>query len=229
MEKEKINDVIFDALFEQAVIDNFYDRYNSLPSSSELSKEYTFSDRHEKRMKALFARERRKERTQKFMLVSKKVAAVFLILVTMFFGALMLNPNVRATVVETIITWHREFVKFISPHVDTEGTSMVPTYVPEGFVEAFFEELNLSTLIIYINEDGESILFESNPAEGSLLIDSENAIYDITKINNITYHILHSSAGRENSIIWDSNGWRYFLRSDIDVETLLEMALSQEK
>ena len=88
---------------------------------------------------------------------------------------------------------------------------------------------NSSSLLIYLNEESESILFESNPAEGSLLIDSENAIYDITVINNITYHILHSSAGRENSIIWDSTGWRYFLRSDIDVETLLEMALSLEK
>ena len=48
-------DEIFDAMFRQAVIDNFYEEYNALPPIEELREKYTFSERHEKRMNELFA------------------------------------------------------------------------------------------------------------------------------------------------------------------------------
>jgi len=81
-------DSIFDALFAQAVIDNFYEEYSSLPSLGEMSGEYTFSKKHEKRMKALFVGEVRKERIGTFIKVSRKIAAAFLIIL-MITGALM--------------------------------------------------------------------------------------------------------------------------------------------
>jgi len=49
------DDNIFEELFRQAVIDNFYECYNSLPPLEEISEMYTFSERHEKRMNELFA------------------------------------------------------------------------------------------------------------------------------------------------------------------------------
>jgi len=159
MDEQMHADSIFDALFGQAVIDNFYEEYNLLPSLGEISKDYTFSENHEKRMKALFVNEVRKERIGTFMKVSRKIAAVFLIIFILMVGALMFNPNVRAAIAETIISWHREFVKFISPDVEAEGSSKVPTYVPEGFLEAHFETVNDSTLILYISKDGKTILF----------------------------------------------------------------------
>ena len=55
MSEMLLNDEIFDTMFRQAVIDNFYEYYNSLPPLEEISEMYTFSDRHEKRMNELFA------------------------------------------------------------------------------------------------------------------------------------------------------------------------------
>ena len=49
-----LSEDIFDAMFRQAVIDNFYEYYNSLPPLEEISEMYTFSERHEKRMNELF-------------------------------------------------------------------------------------------------------------------------------------------------------------------------------
>jgi len=227
MEDKQLNDSIFDALFVQAVIDNFYEEYNALPPLEELSKEYTFSEKHEKRMKALFARDERKKRYKKFVYLGRKVAAVFLILFTMFVGALMFNPDVRAAVAETIISWHREFVKIISPDAEAEGYSMIPTYVPEGFEEVYTETVNYSTLILYMNADGESILFEVNEAAMTLYVDNENSDYEVRNYEEIEYHILISLYYEgENSITWDIDGWRYFIRSSIDVEILFKIALS---
>ena len=229
MDEKQLNDSFFDALFGQAVIDNFYEEYNALPPLEELAKEYTFSEKHEKRMKILFIHEERIERYKKFILVSKKIAAVFIILFTMLIGALVFNPEVRAAVTDTITSWYSEFVKFVSPDVEVEGYNMVPTYIPVGFKEDFSDIINDSILILYSNDNGEVIHFEANRATYSVYIDSEDTYYEERIANKITYNMWSTLIeGRGNSIVWDINGWRYFLRSSIDVETLYKIALSLE-
>ena len=230
MNENKQSDNLVDAYIGQAVIDNFYEEYNSLPSLEELSKEYTFSEKHERRMKALFVKEERKEYFKKTVHIGRKVAAIFLIFIAVFAGMLMINPNVRATVVETIITWQREFVKFLSSNAEVEGSSMMPTYIPTGFREGFYEFVDGSTVILYLNEKGETILFQSLKAEGTLYVDNEDAVYDVLNIDGVSYNILKAlETGVENTIIWEIQGWRYIIRSTIDIESLQEMALSLEQ
>jgi len=229
MDKKHISESIFDALLGQAVVDNFYEDYNALPSLTELSKEYTFSEKHEKRMKELFAIENRRDRFNKVVRIIRRIAAVFLIIVTLFTGLLMLNPSVRASVTETIISWQREFVKFFPSYTEAEGSNAVPTYIPDGFHEIHSEVINDTTLILYTNENGEEIFFLVDSATGSLYVDNEDAAYEVLDIEGITYHILSSlKSDGENTIIWEHNGWRYVLRSSLYYEALLKMALSLE-
>jgi len=45
-------------------------------------------------------------------------------------------------------------------------------------------------------------------------------------IDSVEYHILSSyDADEENTVTWEINGWRYYLRSLTNVEILLEIAL----
>ncbi|MDR2569414.1 MAG: DUF4367 domain-containing protein [Oscillospiraceae bacterium] len=230
MEKYQMNDKVFEGLFAQAVIDNFYEEYNALPSLEILSRENIVSERFDKRMKALLKKEEHKERWKKFVNNGRKVAAVFLIFITVFAGMLMINPTVRAAVDETIISWHKEYVKFISPAAEAEGASMVPNYIPVGFSENHREDVNDTTIILYSNEVGEVIIFQSSRAAGSLYVDNENASYEILDIAGIIYHVLSSlDINEENTIIWEVYGWRYILRSSIDAESLLRIALSLEE
>jgi len=229
MDEKRFNGRLFDALIEQAVIDNFYEEFNAQPSLDTLSKEFKSSISLDKRINALITRENRKERFHKILFIGRKAVAVFLIFVTLFAGVLMFNPTVRAAVVETIILWQQEFMKFFSSNEEAEGNRMIPTYIPENFQKAYYEEINYTTLLLYINETGKEIFFLANKAEGSLYVDNENASYEVLVINNITYHILSSfdSIG-ENTVIWEYNGWRYMLSSLYYTESLLKMALSIE-
>jgi len=227
MSKNQTDDSIFEALFRQAVIDNFYDELNALPPLDELAKEYEPSPEHKARMKKLFAGVERREKIHRAIGAGKRIAAILLISITVLFGALMFVPHVRAAIAETIISWHQEFVRFFSPAAIIDSTSMEPTYIPEGFWEEFRDEVDLSTLILFLNEAGEHILFESNRAVGVLYIDSEDALYELREINGIIYYVFIAvEYGRENSVIWDVGGWRYMLRSAVYVEYLYKMALS---
>jgi len=227
LDKKQIDESIFEALFRQAIIDNFYNELNSIPPLEELAEVYTFSFRHEVRMKRLFVREERKDRACALLKLCKQIAALIVITVTVLFGALMFVPQVRAAVTQTIVSWYQEFVRITSLTSETYSVSLEPAYIPEGFREEFRDVVEVSTVILYLDEKGTTILFESSRASGTLYVDNENAIYDTVVIDNIEYHTFTATEpDGENSIIWDMHGWRYLLHSTISVEYLQNMALS---
>ena len=223
-----INDSVFEALFRQAVIDNFLEELDSLPPEEELAKLYTFSPEHETRMQRLFAREARRERTRAVIMWTRRAAAVFVIAVTIIFGVLMFNPQVRAAVVETVTEWYEKFVRFTSNAPEMAKTNLEPGYIPDGFVEIVRDSDDIMTTIIY---DGESdtIVFQSFRSSGSLSVDNENNNYEIRKIDGIEYHVFTTSLDNgENSIVWDIDGQRYAIFSIISIDELLAIAISIE-
>ncbi|MFJ3388649.1 hypothetical protein [Lysinibacillus sp. NPDC086135] len=102
----KINDSVFEALFRQAIIDEFNEEIDSIPPKEELIKTISFSPEFELRMKRLFAREKRKGYYKKVLFYSKRVAAVFVITTTKIFGMRLFNPEVRAAVKNTVVEWY---------------------------------------------------------------------------------------------------------------------------
>jgi len=225
-----MSDSVFEALFRQAVIDNFFEELDSLPPDEDLERTYTFSLAHESRMKKLFAKDVRVERLNIVFLWSKRVAAVVVITATILFGSLMFVPEVRAVVVETITEWYEKFVRFTSNKVEVEKTNHEPTYTPEGFYEELRESDELITTIIYANEEGIIILFESSRASGSLSLDNEERDYKVVQDGNITFHVFSASGEKtDNSIIWDFHDQRYQISSIIPVDEMFEIALSVGK
>jgi hypothetical protein len=59
LNKNQVNDVVFEALFRQAVIDDFNDEINSIPSNEQMTKLYSFSPEFEIKMKRLFIKDSR--------------------------------------------------------------------------------------------------------------------------------------------------------------------------
>ncbi|MCL2517190.1 MAG: hypothetical protein FWF15_01380 [Oscillospiraceae bacterium] len=105
MDNSKNNDPVFEALFKQAVIDDYTDEIDSIPSNDELVKKYPFTPQFNVRMKKLFARVRRKEILNKVIKFSQRAAVIFLFFTTFLFGLLLINPEVRATVGNVFVEW----------------------------------------------------------------------------------------------------------------------------
>ncbi|MCL2221852.1 MAG: DUF4367 domain-containing protein [Oscillospiraceae bacterium] len=227
MSNSRMSEIEFESLLRHAVIENFYEELDSLPPREELAKMYTASPEHEKRMRKLFARENRKEISKKIQKIGRRAAAAALILVILLFSALMFNPEVRATVVETIKSWSQEFVRFTSPYAESEGTSKEPTFIPAGFWEEHRSELDFITTVFYMNADGEHIMFESTAADGSVAVDGTDVEHDVIIEEGIEFHVFVSTDELADSfIVWEVGGWIYRLYSTIPVEYLQIMALS---
>ena len=228
MISKQISDSVFEALFRQAVIDNFDEELDSLPSDAEMAKLYTFSERHEKRMRKLFVHEERKEKVRTALKIGRRIAAAVIIAVSILFGIMMFNPDVRATVTQTIVEWFYEFVRFTSraPAVDA-GSALEPTWIPDGFIEELRDETDMGVILIYLSESGIIVSFMSSVASGLMSVDNEYAIYEVLVIDSTEYHTLTATEpSGENSIIWDLYGWRYILRSTLSVQYLQKIALS---
>ncbi|MCL2627085.1 MAG: DUF4367 domain-containing protein [Oscillospiraceae bacterium] len=230
MTSEQVNNSVFEALLRQAVIDNFNEQLDSFNIEDYSPEEYTFSPEHEKRMKALFAGDKRKDKLRSITKWSKRVAAFIVITVTILFGSLMFVPEVRAVVFETVIEWFDKFVRFSSDAPDIEKTNLEPTYIPNGFQEDFRDSNDIATLIVYSNSDGFSIFYHASLESAQHSVDSDGYVYELKHINGIDYHFFNAfEAEDDNIIIWEAKGYRYNIGSPISIDELLKIALSAEK
>ena len=222
-----LDDSVFEALFRQAVIDNFNEELNSIPSNDELAKQITFSPEHEARMKKLFTRDERKERTRTIIKWARRAVAVILIAVTVLFGALMFVPSVRALVIETVTEWYEKFVTFTSRAPEAEKMNLEPGYLPEGFYEIVRDERDTTAMIIYENKDGIVITFQSSMATDTAFIDNENNYYKVQIINGVEYHTFNAiNDDDENTVLWDTYGQRFIISSSISIDEMLNIATS---
>ena len=227
MINSKLDESVFDALFGQAVIDNFNEQLDLLTHDVDLEPQLIFSSEHEKRMRLLFIKENRKDKLRKTVKWSKRVAAILILAISLLFGSLMFVPEVRAVVIGTVVEWFDQFARFTSTSTGSTNSSINPKYIPDGFTEEYRHNDDMGTTILFINIKGVEIFYEARSVDTQLSVDNEGHEYEIENFNGIEYHVLRVvETGKENKIIWESDGQIYLLSSKIPIEELFKMALS---
>lgn len=222
----KINDSVFDALFRQAVIESVEREVQALPSEDEIT-DITFSERHERRMEKLFSDRLRKNHIATAVRVTRRAAVVILIVTSLLFGALMTSQDVRATVINTVVQWFEQFALFTSERADEPTAILLPSYVPEGFVEVERTVTEHSKSLLLVNDYGDMIFFSAKQIVDLLAVDHEQRGYRQTFVYGIVFHIFEAKEyGCGNTIIWEYSGNRYIINTSISVEYALEIALS---
>lgn len=231
MKARQIDDHVFEALFRQAVIDDYTEEIDSIPSKNELMKRISFSAEFELRMKKLLVREQRKETLAKVTKFVKRAAAVFVVATSIFFSTMLLNYEVRAAVKNTIVEWYDKFTSFIF-YGETSDTDKQkewrPKYLPVGYHEISIETLGKEINIEYINDQGDIILFSYKP-EGNIniSIDNKNHTIESNSINGYEAYIAKATKdGFENGVIWSMDKYTLSIWSRHSVEELIKMAQS---
>ncbi|MDR2599286.1 MAG: DUF4367 domain-containing protein [Oscillospiraceae bacterium] len=227
MTKDQVIDSVFDAFFKQAVIDNFFEEFNLITEDDEISSQCIFSDEHNNRMISLFVKEKRKNSFNIAIRWGKHIAAAVFISISILFGSLMLVPEVRAIVIDTVVEWFDQFARFNSNSSEIAKSFNEPTFIPEGFREEFRDGNDMITIILYADNNDVVIFFETHLTSTQLSIDNEDHYYKTIQVDGIDFHILTAIKNyKENKIIWEKSGQRYILSSEISVDELLKMAFS---
>ena len=233
MNRKVIGGAVFEALVRQAVIDNYDRELDDIPPREELESMFSFSDRHEAMMKALFCRDARRVKAKKVADVSKRMAAGFVLAVAVLFGLLMTSTTVRAAVGDTLVEFFDQFVSIryqgeAEPDLASEWE---PEYLPEGFTFQEKETLAAVVALTYRNDNGVIMTLDYSTAPRNVVYsDNEYTGYTSVYRDGTEYRILEAESNDfSTKIMWEEEKYYFILASKHDSDELLNTALSVQK
>jgi hypothetical protein len=227
MKEPIFKDNMLEAVFRQAVIDNFEREIDELSREGDARTD-NFAERHEKRMAALFARENKKDSFRRTFRTARRFAAVAAVLLFIVNAALLFTPDVREAVGNAFIQWFGEYTKFDatdSENADNDNWVPLPQSIPVGFVLTNESQSATIKTFVYSNSDGRAIALTRVPADNSISVNNENVEYGQTIYGETVYHTFAAiNEDYNSSVVWDGDGYRYCVRGTMPLAVLLEVA-----
>ena len=151
---------------------------SKIPDENELS--HVFSNRFNRKMKALLKYERQTPTMSTFTHRLKIAAAICLITLTLTFGSVMRVEAYRIRLFE-FVTQVWETLTSIVTHSDGFSESdqllaLSPSYVPEGYTLLEETKTRYEYTIIYVDPYGTEIYYSQTLlTQGEVILDTENA------------------------------------------------------
>ena len=110
-------------------------------------------------------------------------AAMVILSMSILFGALMLHPEARQAIINLVVTWYEDHIKYSFRDKDAAALPQKWEfgYIPEGFTLLSEERLDDFCMFIYERSDGVLLkIIITNESRGGYL---DNEHYDIKKIS----------------------------------------------
>lgn len=166
-----------------------------LPPDEELN--HVFSKKFERKIEKLIRQEKRNPFIKYTIVYLKRVAIVFLIVITGLFTITMSVDALRNQFIKIVIEIYEDLTEFIfskdiQTDKDLDFILKEPNYIPNGFKEVERESSKESIFIGYENASGDEIRYRSNQINSSsVIIDTENAeVSDITINKNKAKYVV---------------------------------------
>lgn len=232
MDNCEFNQAFSDALLESAVQSHFYSSINAL-DEKDLAGQLFFSERHKKRMGKLFAKQNKYVFPKAIIIWAKRVAVFLLIVTSLIFGTLLLNPEVRAEINRVIIEFFDEYFSIRFPGaILVEPSRWIVTYVPPEYGDQEIIEMGPFQSVRYFNQSGEKISFDATLISDGVTmgIDNENHEKTYIKVQGVeALLLLTDNPGKHNGLLWQREGYFFEIWGFLDQETLIKMAESVQK
>lgn len=231
MNKNQAEHITFEALFRQAIIDDFDEELDSVVARQDLSKLYSFSERFEEKMEIIFKKAQRKVFLENAIYYSKKIASIFIIVLGLLFSTLLFNTEVRASVGKVLVEWYTKFTSFTIKSEDRiiDEKDWRLGYLPDGYEEREYEKVGRVTNIDFINKDDDIIRFSYLPEGGNTKISVDNENHHIersTILGNEAFIMTSEDDGIENGIIWNMENYTFSLWGNLPINELKKIAES---
>ena len=233
MTEYNINDELFDVVCEAALLQYIMDTNKSYPSKEETDAMFKPSKKGRRRLKrALKAKEYGKPLLVVYL---QRVAIVLLVTVTVAFGVLMTNTEVRAAISNAVIKWSEKSVLFkfggdeasLTEYED-DINSVKINYIPEGMYLADNLESDSVRKYTYFNSSNEivefltiEIYYKNN---SNLFVDAEENNYQETEINNKKAYYLYDDESNDGVIIIDDSYFMITVIGNLKENELMKIA-----
>ena len=238
----KVQEEIFDGMLRAALKEYVIQEGNALPPKEELDKKYPSSKKELK--KYLRIAKARKYNISLPLLYLRRAAVVFLVFVSVTFGVLITNGEVRAAIRNAVVEWYDEYAqisfsesadKSNTSKTDDESTSEaeeIPDlkdlkigYIPEGFELSNSTEEDISRVNTYLSESGKCIiigLYASGSAD--LTADVEKTEYEEIYIGGNEAYVFYSEAEQTGVLIFGNVKNTVWIQAMCDRSEIIKIA-----
>ncbi|MGO0884737.1 DUF4367 domain-containing protein [Clostridioides difficile] len=189
-----------------------------LPPNKELN--HVFSKRFERKMKKLIRQEKRNPFIKYTIIYLKRVAVVFLIVVTGLFTITMSVDALRNQFIKIVIEIYEDLTEFIfskdiQTDKDLDFILKEPKYIPKGFKEVEKENTLQGIFIRYENKNGSEIRYRSNQIDSNtVILDTEDAKVTDVMVND--YKAKYIIKDNSITIFWNDEENVYTIYFDYD-------------
>lgn len=153
--------------------------------------EWTYTENYDFQKKLQVLINRQKHSYWKFTNTRAKKFVIAVAALIILLSSTMTVPAVRKPVVDFIIKTYHEFSTYFISESDSQGSldkiknECIPSYIPQGFSEKTRIPGDISLLIIWENDKGDSLSFSQNLLSLQGNIDTEEVTVQKFMINNL--------------------------------------------
>lgn len=236
----KVHDEVLEGLMSAALNEYIETENKKVPDDEQLSKMYPLSKK-EKRWLKRKTKEKKHNKPLALVYLSR-AAVIFLCIVSLSFAVLMTNSEVRAAVVDAVITWYEDHVRFDfsksdkepEPIIKDDGEEFIPSfndlsigYVPDRFELTSDEETGHHREYVYYAENGDYFVIAIYDSRTTGIgADTEYVEYEPIKINGNDGHILYNEEERYGVLIFGNSQYTVMLSAMCEKSELIEVAES---
>jgi hypothetical protein len=227
-----IKDAEFDKLLTSALLKAAeLDYFSDMPSDEEL--DIQPSKRFQRKMARMMKNPAAYTRNavRPVYMRALRTAAMFALVFSVLFGALMLHPVARANIINLISTWLPDRVVYHQPE---KTGKKVPSdwtidYIPEGFELFELQDHDQVHNSVYFDEGNRMINISIIGDSGTFHVDNERHVAYHILINGEPADVLESTDSQYAShIIWhhESSGMTFYVGGEIEIGELIKIAKS---
>lgn len=222
---------------KQEITEEFLYRY--MPQAEEqwisaiekqAGQKHEFSKRFEKHMKRILREGSRSKNMRKFMRITRRAAAVFLIILSVLLTITLSVEATREKLIELVRRIYADWTETeynLKEGVDGKFRLIEPEYLPEGYREYEKEFFDHFYTIYYRNNGNEDtqIMYNEILADGLTVgMDTEDAEVKVITINGVDVEYFENKG--IGYVTWIEGDTYFNLTGYIDVNELLQMAKS---
>ncbi len=183
-----------------------------------------------------FSKLRMREEKRKLFKKYIKVAAVVILAVTTTLATLTVSVEaVRNRVFEFLFQENDVYMNVIPVETSGDGKEIksllpgdwenfyYPNFLPEGYYFEEAEKDGIFSMMAFVNEDGDVLLFSQQPAEeGGLIVDNEDTEKGELTING--NNAFWMSKNNETTLVWNQNSTRLMVSGQAELDELILIA-----
>lgn len=194
--------------------------------------QHKFSPNFEKKMKRLCRRANHPILYRSMQYVASMLLAIFI------GGVVWLSVDIEARA--TFFGWVREIYEtYIVYRFEGKGINSVksneyrPTWLPDGYVESYFEDTADTKLVTYVDNTGDKIsfIYASNSDDISWFLEKSHTTIKSVNVDGIPAELfLTDNSEVANAIVWiDYDNTAFLVSAFLDEYTLIKIAESVKK